>query len=47
MQLREGPHDAEAMEKSALKRGYNSVRRDWTCEPKERIQTKVMPRNFG
>jgi len=26
----EGPHDAEAMERSALKRGKNFVRRDWT-----------------
>jgi len=26
------PHDAEAMERSALKRGKNFVRRDWTCE---------------
>jgi len=26
----EGPHDAEAMEWSALKRGKNFVRKDWT-----------------
>jgi len=30
----ERPHDAEAMERSALKQGKNFVRRDWTCEPK-------------
>jgi len=33
----EGPHDAEAIERSALKRRKNFVRRDWTCEPNERI----------
>jgi len=34
----EGPHDSEAMERSALKQGKNFVRKDWTCEPKERVQ---------
>jgi len=43
----EGPHDAEAMEQSALKWGKNFVRRDWTCEPKERVRSKVTPRNLG
>jgi len=23
------------------------VRRDWTCEPKERVRSKVTPRNLG
>jgi len=31
----EGPHDAEAMERSALKRGKNFLRWEWTCEPRE------------
>jgi len=43
----EGPHDAEAMERNALKRGKNFVRRDWTREPKERVRSKVTPRNLG
>jgi len=43
----EGPHDAEAMERSALKRGKNFVWKDWTCEPKERVPSKVTPRNLG
>jgi len=32
---------------SALKRGKNFVRREWTCEPKERVWSKVTPRNLG
>jgi len=46
----EGPHDAEAMERSALKQlkqGKNFVQKDWTREPKERVWSKVMPRNLG
>jgi len=42
----EGPHDAEAMERRALKRGKNFVWRDWTREPKERVWSKVTPKNF-
>jgi len=41
-----GSYDAEAMERSALKRGKNFVRREWTCEPKERVRSKVTPRNL-
>jgi len=37
----------EAMERSALKRGKNFVRREWTCEPKEKVRSKVTPRNMG
>jgi len=43
----EGPYDAEAMKRSALNRGKKFVRRDWTYEPKERVRSKVMPRNLG
>jgi len=43
----EGPHDAEAMEQSALKSGNNFVRREWTCEPKEKVWSKVISRNLG
>jgi len=42
-----GPHDAKAMEWSALKREKNFAWRDWTREPKERVWSKVMPRNLG
>jgi len=42
-----GPHDAEVIERSTLKRGKNFVRRDWTYEPKERVRSKVTPRNLG
>jgi len=30
-------HNAEAVERSALKRGKNLVWRDWTCELTERV----------
>jgi len=43
----EGPHDAEAIERSAVKREKNFVWRGWTCEPKERVRSKVTPRNLG
>jgi len=43
----EGPHDAEAIEWSALKAGKNFVRREWTCEPKESGWSKTTPRNLG
>jgi len=43
----EGPHDVKATEQSALKRGKNFVRRDWTWKPKERVRSKVTPRNLG
>jgi len=43
----EGPHDAEALERSGLRQGKNFVRRDWTCEPKKRVRSKVTPRNLG
>jgi len=42
-----GTHDAEAMERSALKWGKNFVQRDWTSEPKERVRSKVTLRNLG
>jgi len=42
-----GPHDAEAMEQSALNSGKDFVRRDWKCGPKERVRSKVTPRNLG
>jgi len=41
-----GPHDAEAMKRSALKRGKNFPRSNWTCEPKERVRLKVTLRNL-
>jgi len=41
----EEPHDAVAMERSALK-GENIVWRKRICEPKERVQSKVPPRNL-
>jgi len=43
----EGRHDAEAMERSALKRGKNFLQRDWTFEPEERVRSKITPRNLG
>jgi len=43
----ERPHDAEAMERSAVNPGKNFVRRDWKWEPKERVHSKVTPRNLG
>jgi len=43
----EGPHDAEAMERCALKLRKNFVRKVWTCEPKERVWSKETPRNLG
>jgi len=43
----ERPYDAEAMERCALKLGKNFVRRVWTCEPKERVRSKVTPKNLG
>jgi len=33
-------HDAEVMERSALKQGKNFVRREWTCELKGRFGQK-------
>jgi len=42
----EGPHDAEAMERSALKQGKNFVQRDWTREPKERVWSKATPKTL-
>jgi len=43
----EGPYEAEAMEWSALIRGKNFVRREWTCEPTEWVRAKVTSRNLG
>jgi len=43
----ERPNDAESMERNALKRGKNFVRRGWTRESKERVRSKVTPRNLG
>jgi len=37
----EGPHEAETIEGSALKEGKNFVRREWACELKERVPSKV------
>jgi len=42
----EGLHEAEAMERSALKRGKKFIRKEWTCEPKERVRSKVTPRSL-
>jgi len=41
----EGPHDAEATERSASKREKNYARRERTCEPKERVWSKATPKN--
>jgi len=37
----------DPMMQSALKQGKNFVRREWTCEPKEMVRSKVMLRNLG
>ena len=42
-----GPQEAVAIERRALWGGSNLEHRDWTWAPKDRVRSKVTPRNLG
>ena len=43
----EGPHDEAEIQPKALRRGKNLAFSEDTCLEKERVQSKVTPRNIG
>ena len=43
----EGPHDEEAMDLRALRRGMNFPFKEEMCEAKDRVRSSLTPRKVG